>query len=91
MALEKFHHKTPHGELVVTKFQDLPMGFFRKTRRMSQAESANALLELLEDLLTEKGLATLDKLNREQFGEFIAAWKDDSGVGLGESSASSTS
>lgn len=88
MALEKFHYDSPHGKITATRMQNLPMGIARKARKL---EPSDALFEMIEAALDAKSLTVFDKLDREQFAAFQQAWTEDSGVSLGESSASSTS
>jgi hypothetical protein len=49
------------------------------------------MFTLLEEICTEEDLVHIDDLDRDQFNDFSTAWRDASGVGLGESSGSSTS
>lgn len=87
MALEKFHYKTPHGEIVATKFKNLPIGLVRKMRHAQ----GDAVFSMVEEALDEEALAVFDKLSLDEFAAFQAAWTADSGISVGESSASSKS
>ena len=91
MALEKFHYDSPHGKITATKFKDLPIGFVSKIRRTKADDMADIMFEMVEHALDAKSLAVFDKLSSEEFGAFQQAWTEDSGVGVGESSASSES
>jgi hypothetical protein len=87
--MEKFHHTLPDGyEIVLPHFNNIKLGIIRATRKLPQADQ---MFTLLESICTEEDLEHLDDLDRGQFNEFSVAWRDASGVGLGESSASSTS
>lgn len=87
--MEKFHYTLPDGyEVVVPQFGNIKLGIIRKTRKLPQADQ---MFTLLESICTEEDLEHLDDLDRDQFNDFSTAWRDASGVGLGESSASSTS
>lgn len=89
MTLEKFHHTLPDGyEIVAPRFENIPMGAIRKSRKLAAVDQT---FTLLEGILTEEQLEHLDTLDRHQFNDFMRAWKGDSEIELGESSASSTS
>jgi hypothetical protein len=83
--MEKFHHKTPYGEIVIPKFKHVPAGVIRATRRSSQADQIFTALESFKD---EKALAVVDQLTSEELNDFVKAWQSDSGVTAGESPAS---
>lgn len=88
--MEKFHHTLPDGhEIVLPRFENVPMGVIRKTRKLGQADQVFTLLELL--LPEEEIEGHLDNLDRDQFNELMTAWKGASELGLGESTASSSS
>jgi hypothetical protein len=87
--MEKFHYKLPDGyEVVLPHFNEIKMKVIRATRKLPQADQ---VFTLLESFLSEEDLAHIDELTREEFTDFQVAWSKESGVGLGESSGSSTS
>lgn len=87
--LEKFHYQLPDGhELVLPKFENVPMGHIRKTRKLPPTDQVFTLLELL---VPEEDLEHLDSLDRTGFQDFMNAWREKSDIDLGESSASTTS
>lgn len=87
--MEKFHHTLPDGhQLTLPKFEHLSAGLIRKTRRMEQVDQ---VFTVLEELLSEADLAHVDALSKSEFNEFVQLWQKDSGIQLGESSASTTS
>lgn len=86
--LEKFHHILPDGyELKLPKFENVPAGVLRKTRRMTDLDQA---FSILEELMTEEDLEHVDLLDRNGLNDFLKAWRDGSAVDPGESSASSS-
>lgn len=90
MALEKFHYTTSTGKkITLPKFQDLmTFGLARKLRKLDQAEQ---VFELVEAAADEDALAVIDTFRHDEIEPFFAAWQADSGVTVGESSASATS
>lgn len=88
--LEKFHYTLPDGyNLELPRFENIPAGIIRKTRRMNPADQAFTLLEefLPENILAEH----VDPMPRGDFEAMLSAWQSGSGITPGESSASSTS
>lgn len=86
--LEKFHHTLPDGhELELPRFENVPVGIIRKTRRLAEVDQ---VFTILEDLIKPEDLEHVDKLDRAEFNVFVKAWRAGSTVSLGESSASST-
>lgn len=86
--LEKFHHTLPDGhELELPRFENVPVGIIRKTRRLAEVDQ---VFTILEDLIKPEDLEHVDMLDRAQFNVFVKAWRAGSTVSLGESSASST-
>lgn len=86
---EKFHYTLPDGRsIAVPRFENIPLGVIRRTRRLEQADQ---VFTLLEELLPETELALVDQLDRTGFERFMNAWRDGSQVELGESSASANS
>ncbi|MEX1078880.1 MAG: hypothetical protein WED09_07215 [Homoserinimonas sp.] len=87
--MEKFHHTLPDGHPIeLPKFENMPLGLVRKTRRMQPADQ---VFTMLEELLSETDLEHLDKLDKSQFNELTEAWQAGSAVTLGESPASTSS
>lgn len=83
---EQFHYPTASGaEIVLPRFKNLPVGVVRRNRKEDDAEQAFALLEAVA---APEALDVIDAMGLEEFGELMAAWQKDSGVSLGESSAS---
>ncbi|MGK9222070.1 MULTISPECIES: hypothetical protein [unclassified Microbacterium] len=87
--MEKFHHTLPDGhELTLPRFENVPVGTIRRTRRLPEVDQ---VFTILEELIPESDLEHIDKLDRAEFNAFVKAWREGSEIGLGESSASSTS
>ena len=86
--MEKFHYTLPDGhEITLPRFENVPMGVIRKTRKLAQADQ---VFTMIEEFLGEDDLEHLDKLDRSGFEQLMNAWKDNSTIDLGESSASSS-
>lgn len=89
MTTEKFHYKTPAGdEIIIPKFKHLSAGLIRSVRRSSAEDQ---IFTALEDVADEDTLAFVDAMTQEQMNDFVLAWREDSGVGVGESKRSSGS
>lgn len=87
--MEKFHHTLPDGhELVLPRFENVPVGVIRKTRRLDQADQ---VFTILEEIMTPTDLEHVDTLDRAEFNELVKAWREGSSIQPGESSASSNS
>ncbi len=87
--LEKFRYDLPDGHRVeLPRFENVPVGVIRKTRRLADADQ---VFTILEEIIPPKDLAHIDKLDRAEFNDFVKAWREGSSVSPGESSASSTS
>jgi len=84
-AKTKFTYKVGTKTIALTRIKDLPIGVTRKLRNASEEDQAFGLLEAAVD---EKNLALVDELDAAQFNALQTAWLKDSGVTLGESSAS---
>lgn len=87
MAMEKFHYTFEDGgKVILPKFDAImTVGFARQNRKTEQAELGWILLEKAAD---EKALAVIDAQALSSFEEFMAEWQKDSGIAVGESSAS---
>lgn len=88
MATEKFHYTTNAGtKIVLPKFDQIPTGIIRKSRRLAPEDQMFAVLEAyLGD--ESKQMAAIDELPTGELKDFVTAWQKDSGVDAGESSAS---
>ncbi|PRB14464.1 hypothetical protein [Microbacterium sp. MYb62] len=87
--MEKFHHTLPDGhELVLPRFENVPVGVIRKARRLDQADQ---VFTILEEIMSPADLEHVDKLDRSEFNVVVRAWREGSSIEPGESSASSTS
>jgi hypothetical protein len=88
VTMEKFHYTLPDGhELVLPKFENVPMGHIRKIRKLDETDQ---VFTLLESLLDEDELEHVDTLDRPAFQKLMEAWREESDVDLGESRASSS-
>lgn len=86
---EKFHYTTSFGdEVVLPRFENVPVGVIRKLRKADTLDQTFGIIEAIAD---EASLEAIDKIGAVEFEKLGAAWRDDSGVKPGESSASSTS
>lgn len=85
-SAESFTYQSPAGPITVPKFKKaMNVGFLRKNRHL---EEQDLMFTLLEGILDQRGLDTLDALDIGDLEAFFKQWRDDSGVGLGESSGS---
>ena len=88
--MEQFHYTLPDGhELKLPRFDQLPVGVVRKSRKLPQADQAFTVLEAL--ITSEEDWEHIDLLSAAEFQVFQKAWRDGSKLDLGGSSASSTS
>lgn len=86
MSAEKFHFEHKGKTFTIPKFENIPTGVIRKSRKAdNDTDAAFIILELTlgED---SKELAAIDEMTISQAGEVIGAWTK--GVSLGESSGS---
>lgn len=60
----------------------LKPGLIRKIRRLGDIDAMYTLFELV---LNEKTLAVIDEMDPEAYGAMLEAWREHSGVSLGES------
>lgn len=83
----EFAYKTLSGEtLVIPRFKSsLNSGMIRRFRKL---DGLDQFYSLMEEILNEDQIAVTDKMPPEEFDAFVTAWQADSGVTLGESSAS---
>ena len=82
---ERFDYDAPAGHVSVPSLAKVKIGLLRKLRKLDEQELAFSMLESLCD---EASLAVIDEMDADEFGEFMAAWQEFSGVSVGESSAS---
>mgnify|MGYP007087611768 CR=1 FL=1 len=86
---ERFHYTLEDGrEIVLPHFKNLPFGVVRKLRKEDEAEQ---LFSLVEQVADDNALAIIDTLGMSEIETLFAAWQKDSGVTVGESSASTDS
>ena len=89
MAMEKFHHTLEDGTVItLPKFKFVPAGVIRRTRTSNQADQ---IFSAIEAVASDETVKQIDELTSEQLNDFIKAWQKNSGVTMGESSASSSS
>ena len=85
MSTEKFHHKVGTKEIVLPRFDNIPFGVIRKSRKLPQEDQ---FFFMIEELASEKDLAIIDTIGTKDIEKLIQAWQKHSGVTLGESTAS---
>lgn len=68
-------------------FKSIKSGHIRAIRKLA---GEDAMYTLLEQVAPEDSLAATDDMTIDELAEVIEGWTQHSGVGLGESSASST-
>lgn len=86
MSAEKFHFEHKGKDFAIPKFENIPSGVVRKSRKAeNDVDAAFLVLELTlgED---SKELKALDEKPLSEVGEIIKAWTN--GVTMGESSGS---
>lgn len=86
MSAEKFHFEHKGKEYSIPKFENIPSGVVRKSRKSeNDLDAAFLVLELTlgED---SKELKALDEMSLTEVGKVIKAWTN--GVTMGESSGS---
>lgn len=90
MTTERFHYVSAvdgKSKIDLPRFNQLPMRYMRKLRKMSDADQMFGLLEMCveDDKADEKIFDVLDELNIEQFQAFMEAWQEHGGITLPES------
>lgn len=96
MTMEKFHAKLKTGKvnedgtpkevpLELPKFDQIPFGTIRKLRKLPTTEQFFALLE---KVIPEDAMELLDETPQKEVNRILTEWQKDSGVELGESTAS---
>lgn len=86
MSTEKFHFEHKGKEFSIPKFENIPSGVVRRSRKaQNDVDAAFLVLELTlgED---SKEMKALDEKSLTEIGEIIKAWTN--GVTMGESSDS---
>lgn len=84
---EPFERTIGRTKVTLPSLSWLKPGTYRKIRHL---DGADRLYTLLEMLLDEKQLAAVDDLEPDEFADFCKAWNEHSGIGLGESQASTS-
>ena len=86
----KFEFNVPGDDRTykVPKVKYLPLGSMEKLQGQVADVTLTDILDLFDD---EDAQAAVRRLDTEQLQALTAAWQQDSGVDLGESSASSSS
>lgn len=85
---EEFHYTHNGQGFSLPYLGRVKAGLLRKIRKLSADDQ---LFTLLEEMGNDEALAVIDEMDGEEFGEFLTAWHEASGVTMGESQASSTS
>lgn len=87
IAQNRFHATLPDGtEFSVPKAKYLTMGQVEKLSGDAAEVKFTDILALMGD--TDDALAAVRQLDQEQLQALMAAWQEDSGLVVGESSAS---
>jgi len=73
-------------KITLPDFTDLPVGVIRKARKMDADEQ---IWFVLESVLTEKDIATLDSMSVTEFAKAISGWTGGTPVGESLQSAKS--
>lgn len=84
---EKFRYDVEGGTIVLPSLKFIKSGVIRKLRKLDETDQ---MFSLFETLLPEDQLDLVDELTGEQLTELATAWRDFSGVSMGESAASSS-
>lgn len=89
MAAELFTYKAESGDTIkIKKFKHLPVGLIRKIRTKSNVDQ---MFTVIEAVANDATLAIIDEMDTDEFNAFTTAWQKDSGISVGESTASSES
>ena len=83
---DEFKFKIAGKQYAIKKAKFLTVG---EAEALESPESSTVVLDLFGRKGTKQGDA-VRSLNQEQFSALVEAWKLDSGVGVGESGASSS-
>lgn len=83
---EQFHYTTPDGRHVTLPYlKNLKVGVIRKLRGQPADEQFFGILEAIAD---DDTLAVIDDMDAQQFATLMEQWQQQSGVTVGESTAS---
>lgn len=89
MATERFHYTAPDGKskIDLPRFNQLPMGYMRRLRKMSDADQMFGLLEMIveDERADEEIFDVVDVLNIDEFQDFMEAWQKHGGISFPES------
>ncbi|WP_051407139.1 hypothetical protein [Nocardia sp. CNY236] len=84
--MEKFTYTAKNGKKIsLPRFDNIPFGVIRKLRKESETEQ---FFGLIEGVCTAKDLSVIDTMSQAEVRTVMTAWQRESGVELGESSAS---
>jgi len=83
----EFTYETESGAvLTIPRFKtSVTSGMMRRYRKL---DGLDQFYSLMEDILDAEQLAVTDEMSSDGFDAFVTAWQADSGVTLGEPSAS---
>ncbi|WP_280438925.1 hypothetical protein [Nocardia cyriacigeorgica] len=79
---EDFVRKVGGVEIRLPSLSNLPFGVVRRNRHATKTE---LMFVVMEDVLTDKQLAAIDKLHNAEIRDLVDAWREHSGIDLGES------
>lgn len=79
---DDFVTKAGGVEIRLPSLSNLPFGLLRKSRNLSKLE---LMFVVIEDVLTDKQLAAIDKLRNTEITQLVNEWREHSGIDLGES------
>lgn len=82
---KNFTYNVGDESITLPSLKNLSMGVARKTRGLSLVES---VCVMVEEFLTDDELAVFDKIPQSELSDFVRAWRESSGIALGESTAS---
>ena len=77
-----FEYTHAGKKITLPLMNKLKFGIVRKLRKLEDEEQMFAMIEMVAD---EKTLAVIDDMDGDEVGEFVKAWRDESGIDLGES------
>ncbi len=81
-----FNYKFASGKSVtLPRFKSVMT--FGRARKLRSLDEAEQMFTLIEDICDGDALDALDSMNTSETEAFFAAWQEDSGVSVGESSA----
>lgn len=80
-----FTYKIGKKSITLPPLGGMSMGIARRIRELGLSE---AVFVIVEEYLDEDGLALFDTMPQAELPAFIKAWREASGISLGESEAS---